>query len=88
MNTYGNGQPAPPAMPREAIELHRFAGRIAEVVHRKVGDDHWMSIEADNPRLLSVCRRRREHRVCPGRYTDVRFPEIAMLRDDLFPPMN
>lgn len=47
MISYGNGQPAPPIVSREFVELQRAASRIAAKVKERMPQGHWLNIEAD-----------------------------------------
>lgn len=47
MISYGNGQPAPPPVSREIVELQRAASRIAAKVKERMPQGCWLNIEAE-----------------------------------------
>jgi len=46
-NTYGDGNPAPPHLTREVIDLQRACRYIARKVKEAIDDKAWINVEAD-----------------------------------------
>ena len=64
MIAYGDGQPAPPILPRESIELQRAASQIAISLRGQLPDQYWLAIVADiAPNLLRLVIHYREPRL-------------------------
>ena len=80
MNTYGNGRPAPPAMAREAVELQRVAGRIANTIRHRADGDYWINIEADvSPTLLRLVFHYRAGSSRPRADNEARTVELNLI---------